>query len=63
MKKYLVSVYHAEGADYAPPAEEIQQIMSGVEAFNTELRSTGGVGVRRWASSLEHGHSGAARGR
>ena len=28
-------------ADYAPPADEIQQIMSGVEALNTELRSTG----------------------
>jgi len=41
MKQYLLSVYHAEGADYAPPADEIQQIMSGVEEFNTELRSTG----------------------
>ena len=41
MKQYLLSVYHAEGADYAPPADEIQQIMSGVEAFNAELRSTG----------------------
>ena len=41
MKQYLLSVYHAEGADYAPPVEEIQQIMSGVEAFNTELQNTG----------------------
>jgi hypothetical protein len=41
MKQYLLSVYHAEGTDYAPPADEIQQIMSGVEAFNAELRSTG----------------------
>jgi hypothetical protein len=41
MKQYLLSVYHAEGADYAPPADEIQQIMSSVEAFNADLRSTG----------------------
>jgi hypothetical protein len=41
MKQYLLSVYHAEGADYAPPVEEIQQIMSGVEAFNSELRRAG----------------------
>ena len=40
MKQYLLSVYHAEGADYAPPPEEIQQIMSGVAAFNDELRAS-----------------------
>jgi hypothetical protein len=41
MKQYLLSVYHAEGADYAPPPEEIQQIMSGVQALNDELNSAG----------------------
>jgi hypothetical protein len=40
MKQYLLSVYHAEGADYSPPAEEIQQIIGGVQAFNTELQNT-----------------------
>lgn len=41
MNQYLLSLYHPEGADYAPPAEEMQQIMRDVEALNTELQSSG----------------------
>lgn len=41
MKQYLVSIYHPEGAEYAPPPAEIEQIMRSVDALNEELRSAG----------------------
>jgi hypothetical protein len=41
MKQYMLSVYHAEGPDYAPAPEQIEQIMRDVDALNEELRSSG----------------------
>jgi hypothetical protein len=41
MKQYMLSVYHAEGPDYAPAAEEVEQIMRDVDALNADLQSTG----------------------
>ena len=38
MRQYLLSVYHPEDADYAPPPEAMQQIMSDVAALNEEMR-------------------------
>jgi hypothetical protein len=35
VKQYLMSVWHEE--DYAPPAEEMEQIFKDVDAFNAEL--------------------------
>lgn len=39
MTQYLVSVFHP--ADYAPPAEEMRQIVTDVDALNVEMRETG----------------------
>jgi len=41
MKQYLLSVYHPEGAEDAPPPESIDQIMRDVDALNDELRAAG----------------------
>jgi hypothetical protein len=39
MTQYLISVHH--GDDYAPAADEIQQIMADVDALNGEIKSAG----------------------
>ena len=41
MKQYLLSVYHPEVAEDAPPPETIDQIMRDVDALNDELRASG----------------------
>jgi hypothetical protein len=39
VKQYLLSVYNVEGP--TPAAEEMQQIYKSVDAFNTELQTSG----------------------
>jgi hypothetical protein len=41
MKQYLLSVYHPEAEEAAPPPEDMEQIYSDVNALNDELRSAG----------------------
>jgi hypothetical protein len=41
MKQYMLSVYHREGAEYAPSPEAMQEIYSDVDALNEELQSVG----------------------
>jgi hypothetical protein len=41
MKQYMLSVYHAEGSEYAPSPEAMEEIFRDVDALNGELRSKG----------------------
>ena len=41
MKQYLLSVYHPEDPEHAPPPEAMDQIFRDVDALNDELRSAG----------------------
>lgn len=40
MTQFLLSVHHREG-DAMPSADEIQQMYTSVDAFNTKLQQTG----------------------
>ena len=41
MKQYLLSVYHPEIAEDAPPPENLEEIMRDVDAVNQEMRAAG----------------------
>ena len=41
MTQYLLSVYHPEITEEAPPPESLPQIMADVDALNEELRAAG----------------------
>jgi hypothetical protein len=41
MKQYLLSVYHPDVTEGAPPPADIEQIMADVGAVNDELRAAG----------------------
>lgn len=41
MKQYLLSVYHPDVSESAPPPADIDQIMADVNAVNDELRAAG----------------------
>ena len=41
MTQYLLSVYHPEIAEDAPPPESMPQAMADVDAFNQELQAAG----------------------
>jgi len=41
MTQYLLSVYHPEMAEDAPPPESMPQAMADVDALNQELRAAG----------------------
>ena len=41
MTQYLLSVYHPEITEDAPPPESMPQIMADVDALNQELRAAG----------------------
>src|SRR6202047_540448 len=41
MKQYLLSVYHPEISEQAPPPENLEEIMRDVDAVNQEMRAAG----------------------
>jgi hypothetical protein len=41
MKQYLLSVYHPDVSEGAPPPDDVEQIMADVGAVNDELRAAG----------------------
>ncbi len=41
MKQYLLSVYHPEISEQAPPPENLEEIMRDVNAVNEEMRASG----------------------
>lgn len=41
MQQYLLSVYHPDVTESAPPPADIEQIMADVGAVNDELRAAG----------------------
>jgi hypothetical protein len=41
MKQYLLSVYHPENAEAAPPPENMEEIFRDVDTVNEELRAAG----------------------